>query len=217
MRMLAGFAVAAFLSLAGFVVAQDVFFDDDHSQNTEQQNVEKEPFTCPVCGRKMDPAWRFCPYDGTELAKPERPPVRSPKEVLWCFFKGFRDGDKKLMAESLALDVILEGFFRTGIENSGDIPASLRALCAAKLPGPPARAAVPAMLDILASEEARALQVFLDDITIDAFSLLYKVKRSGPDTAEIWPTAESPDATNTIRLRKIDGIWRIVSFPRVAR
>ena len=30
-------------------------------------DVKRALLYCPLCKEKMDPSWRFCPYDGTSL------------------------------------------------------------------------------------------------------------------------------------------------------
>jgi len=206
--------IALLSTLIVTTLGQDVFFEDKTApQDPGTQQAGQPRDVCPVCGRKMAPDWRFCPYDGIELTAPEQLPERSPKEVLWCFFEGLRTGDKKLLAQSLALDLILEALIRNGIQQIDGLPSNLRILCARRLPGPAARAMVPAMLDVLASNEARLLQIPENGISIEELIAFYRVSFPDEKTAELSPTGDLPHAGNTFRLKMINGIWRIVSFP----
>ena len=171
---------------------------------------------CPACGMEVKADWLYCPYDGVSLKVQdiEKIPRRSAREVLLAFYKGYRNKDKKLLAECIDLEYILADILRKGIDNIEGLSGGMRTTFKAELIPIASKSLVSGILEVMVSEAMQKEFPIPDEISSKAIDAFYEMKEQDRIVRFI-PLKGVGTVDDQIVLRNVKGRWFIVEMPGI--
>ena len=129
---------------------------------------------CASCGKALDLSWKYCPWCGVKVpGKPGDIRVRTPKGVVLEFYEGYEKCNREKLRQTLDLEGILAGLIGRAIDRMEDVSPEIKTVFKRKLMPQASRALVPAVLDVLTSEEMKRQFPPPENISKKAIDLYY--------------------------------------------
>jgi hypothetical protein len=190
-----------------------------HAQETPAEGGVPAP-KCTSCARELAASWNYCPWCGVKVLKKSAGiPVRTPKGVVLEFYEGYNEANREKLRQTLDLEAILSGLIDRAIDRMEDVSPEIKTLFKRKLMPQASRTLVPAVLDVLASDEMKRQFPPPENISKKAIDLYYHEEIVG-DTATLIPIRAEPGhrrEEGTFVLKKRGKIWLIRQIPGMSQ